>query len=155
MSDEKARVITSNRRARYNYKILETIEAGIALTGAEIKSVREGRVNIAEAYARVRDGEMMLLNMHVSPFRGASRYSREDDPVRPRRLLLHKSQIRRFGLEAEKQRLTIVPLRLYIRDHLAKIEIALASGKRSYDRRETIKRRDADREMARASRRDL
>ena len=154
MSDEKARVITSNRRARYNYEILETIEAGIALTGAEIKSVREGRVNIGEAYARVMDGEMMLLNMHVSPFGGASHYSREDDPVRPRRLLLHKSEIRRFGLEAEKQRLTIVPLRLYIRDHLAKVEIGLARGKRSYDRRETIKRRDADREMARASRRD-
>ncbi len=153
MSDEITNVIATNRRARYDYEILETAEAGIALTGAEIKSVRDGRVNIREAYAQVRDGEMTLLNMHISPFKGASHYSVELDTIRPRKLLLHKAQIRRFGLSVERERLTIVPLRLYIRNHLAKIEIGLGRGKRQYDRRETIRRRDADREMARAARR--
>ena len=93
MSDEVTRVISVNRRARYDYEILETAEAGIALTGAEIKSVREGRVNIREAYAQVRDGEMTLLNMHIAPFKGASHYSVEQDTTRPRKLLLHKSEI--------------------------------------------------------------
>ena len=153
MSDEITRVIATNRRARYDYHILETAEAGIALTGAEIKSVRDGRVNIREAYAQVRDGEMTLLNMHIAPFKGASHYSIEQDTLRPRKLLLHKSQIRRFGSAAERERLTIVPLRIYIRNHLAKLEIGLGRGKRQYDRRETIRRRDAEREMARATRR--
>ncbi len=153
MNDEPAKLIASNRRARRNYEILDTVEAGIALTGAEIKSVRQGRVNIAEAYARVRNREMIMMNMHVSPYKGASHYSQELDPARPRKLLLHRSQIRYFGLEADRQRLTIIPLRLYIRNHRAKVEIALARGKRSHDQRETIRRRDAEREMARASRR--
>ena len=153
MSDEITRVIASNRRARYDYEILETAEAGIALTGAEIKSVRDGRVNIREAYAQVRDGEITLLNMHVAPFKGASHYSIEEDSTRPRKLLLHKSQIRRFGLAVDRDRLTLIPLRIYIRNHLAKIEIALGRGKRQYDRRETIRRRDAEREIARAVRR--
>lgn len=153
MSDETTTVIATNRRARYDYEILETAEAGIALTGAEIKSVREGRVNIREAYAQVRDGEMTLLNMHISPFKGASHYSVEQDTTRPRKLLLHKSEIRRFGLAVERERLTIIPLRIYIRNHLAKLEIGLGRGKRQYDRRETIRRRDAEREMARAARR--
>ena len=153
MSDEITKVIATNRRARYDYHILETAEAGIALTGAEIKSVRDGRVNISEAYAQVRDGEMTLLNMHIAPFKGASHYSVEQDTTRPRKLLLRKSQIRRFGLAVERERLTIVPLRIYIRNHLAKLEIGLGRGKRQYDRRETIRRRDAQREMARAVRR--
>ena len=153
MSDDITKVIATNRRARYDYEILETAEAGIALTGAEIKSVREGRVNIREAYAHVRNGEMTLLNMHIPPFKGASHYSVEQDTTRPRKLLLHKSQIRRFGLSVDRERLTIIPLRLYIRNHLAKIEIGLGRGKRQYDRRETIRRRDAEREMARAVRR--
>ena len=153
MSDEATKVIATNRRARYDYHILETAEAGIALTGAEIKSVRDGRVNISEAYAQVRDGEMTLLNMHIAPFKGASHYSVEQDTTRPRKLLLHKSQIRRFGLAVERERLTIVPLRIYIRNHLAKLEIGLGRGKRQYDRRETIRRRDAERERARAVRR--
>ena len=153
MSDEVTKVIATNRRARYDYEFLETAEAGIALTGAEIKSVREGRVNISEAYAQVRDGEMTLLNMHIAPFKGASHYSVEQDTTRPRKLLLHKSQIRRFGLAVERERLTVIPLRIYIRNHLAKLEIGLGRGKRQYDRRETIRRRDAEREMARAVRR--
>ena len=153
MSDEVTKVIATNRRARYDYEFLETAEAGIALTGAEIKSVREGRVNISEAYAQVRDGEMTLLNMHIAPFKGASHYSVEQDTTRPRKLLLHKSQIRRFGLAVERERLTVIPLRIYIRNHLAKLEIGLGRGKRQYDRREAIRRRDAERGMARAVRR--
>ena len=153
MSDEITKVIATNRRARYDYHILETAEAGIVLTGAEIKSVREGRVNIREAYAQVRGGEMTLLNMHIAPFKGASHYSVEPDTTRPRKLLLHKSQIRRFGLAVERERLTVIPLRIYIRNHLAKLEIGLGRGKRQFDRRETIRRRDAEREMARAVRR--
>ncbi len=149
MPESASSAITTNRRARYDYEILETFEAGIVLTGSEIKSIRQGRVNIREAYAQVKNGEMWLYNAHISPYNAAGPFG-QHDPVRPRKLLLHRSQIARIGFEVDRQRITLVPLRLYISRRRAKVELALAKGKRQYDRRETIKQRDAKREMDRA-----
>ncbi|MEE8362451.1 MAG: SsrA-binding protein SmpB [Dehalococcoidia bacterium] len=148
--DNRYRTIAVNRRARFNYDILEQLEAGLVLTGAEIKSVREGRVDISEAYARVRDGEVWLLNAHIAEYAGASHYS-EHDPRRPKKLLLHKRQIARLELEVGQQRLTMVPLRLYLKDHHAKVELALGRGRRRHDRRRAIAAREQDREMRRAT----
>ena len=146
------KTIAQNRRARFNYDLAERFEAGIVLSGTEIKSVREGRVNIAEAYARIRDGELWLMNAHIAEFKGSSHYS-EHDTLRPRKLLLHKRQIARLELELGRERSTLVPLRLYLKDHHAKVEIAVAKGRRQYDRRHAIKRRETEREMQRATRR--
>ena len=147
-TDKPQADIAVNRRARADYTILETLEAGIALTGPEIKSVRERRVNIAEAYAQVRGGELWLLNCHISPYQAAGHYGQQD-PARPRRLLLRKTQTARLGLEASRQRLTIIPLRLYIKGHLAKVEVGLARGRRKYEKRDVIEKREAEREMGR------
>jgi SsrA-binding protein len=141
--------VATNRRARADYTILETLEAGVALTGAEIKVVRERRVNIAEAYAQVRNGELWLQNCHISPYQAAGHYG-QLDPARPRKLLLHRTQIARLALEANRQRLTIVPLRMYLKGHIAKVEIGLARGRRKYEKREVIKKRESDREMGQA-----
>ena len=146
------KTIAQNRRARFNYDLSERFEAGIVLTGTEIKSVREGRVNIAEAYARIRDGELWLMNAHIAEFKGASHYS-EHDTLRSRKLLLHKREIARLELQLGRERSTLVPLRLYLKDHHAKVEIAVAKGRRQYDRRHAIKRRETEREMQRATRR--
>ena len=140
------KTIAQNRRARFNYDLSERFEAGIVLTGTEIKSVREGRVNIAEAYARIRDGELWLMNAHIAEFKGASHYS-EHDTLRSRKLLLHKREIARLELQLGRERSTLVPLRLYLKDHHAKVEIAVAKGRRQYDRRHAIKRRETEREM--------
>ena len=146
------KTIAQNRRARFNYDLSERFEAGIVLTGTEIKSVREGRVNIAEAYARIRDGELWLMNAHIAEFKGASHYS-DHDTLRSRKLLLHKREIARLELQLGRERSTLVPLRLYLKDHHAKVEIAVAKGRRQYDRRHAIKRRETEREMQRATRR--
>lgn len=146
------KTIAQNRRARFNYDLSEQFEAGIVLTGTEIKSVREGRVNIAEAYARIRDGELWLMNAHIAEFKGASHYS-EHDTLRPRKLLLHKREIARLEIQLGRERSTLVPLRLYLKDHHAKVEIAVAKGRRQYDKRHAIKRRETEREMQRATRR--
>ncbi|MCX8250853.1 MAG: SsrA-binding protein SmpB [Dehalococcoidia bacterium] len=145
------KTIAQNRRARFNYDIGEQFEAGIVLSGTEIKSVREGRVNIAEAYARVRAGELWLMNAHIAEFKGASHYS-EHDTLRPRKLLIHKKELRRLELELGRERSTLVPLRLYLKDHHAKVEIAVAKGRRQYDRRNAIKERETKRDMQRATR---
>ncbi|MFW6195047.1 MAG: SsrA-binding protein SmpB [Chloroflexota bacterium] len=147
---EPVKTISRNRRARHDYDVLETIEAGIVLTGTEIKAIREGRVNLSEAYARVRNGEMWLYNAHIAEFSGASHYSHHD-PRRPRKLLLHKKEIRRLELVVGQQRLTMTPLRLYIKGHRAKVELALVKGRRRHDKRQVIAQRDADREMRRAT----
>jgi len=141
--------VATNRRARADYTVLETLEAGIALTGAEIKVVRERHVNIAEAYAQIRNGELWLQNCHISPYKAAGHYG-QLDPARPRKLLLHRTQIARLALEANRQRLTIVPLRMYLKGHLAKVEVGLARGRRKYEKREVIKKRESDREMGQA-----
>ncbi len=146
------KTIAQNRRARFNYDLSEKIEAGLVLSGTEIKSVREGRVNIAEAYARIRHGELWLMNTHIAEYHGASHYSAHDT-LRPRKLLLHKKQLRRLELELGRERSTLVPLRLYLKDHHAKVEIAVAKGRRQYDRRHAIRDRENKRDMDRAMRR--
>ena len=136
-----------NRRARHEFFILESLEAGVALTGTEIKSIRQGGVSLNEAYARLRDGELWLMSMHIPPYKQGS-FSNVD-PNRPRKLLLHKEQIERLGGRAAEKGLTLVPLRLYFTRGKVKIEVGLAKGKKIWDKRESIAKRDAERELAR------
>jgi SsrA-binding protein len=136
-----------NRRARHEFHILESMEAGIALTGTEIKSIRQGGISLNEAYARMREGELWLLGMHVPPYKQGSFSNVE--PSRPRKLLLHKDQIARLGGRAAEKGLTIVPLRLYFTRGKVKIEIGLAKGKKIWDKREAATKRDVEREIAR------
>jgi len=140
--------VASNRRAFHDYEIMERLEAGIALTGTEIKSIRAGGAHIREAYARPQDGEMWLFGAHIAPYAAGSHHNH--DPVRPRRLLLHKSQIVDWTSAMNERGLTVVPLSLYLKDGTAKVELGLVRGRRQYDKREAIKKRDAEREMARA-----
>jgi SsrA-binding protein len=136
-----------NRRARHEFHILESLEAGIALTGTEIKSIRQGGISLNEAYARMRDGELWLMGMHVPPYKQGSFSNVE--PNRPRKLLLHKEQITRLGGRAAEKGLTIVPLRLYFTRGKAKIEIGLAKGKKLWDKRQSTAERDVRREISR------
>jgi len=146
-SKQQSEVIATNRRARFEYEILETFEAGMALLGPEVKSLREGRANLADAYATVRRGEALLLHLHISPYEQAGRDN--PNPRRDRRLLLHKAEIRRLTGKLAERGFTLVPLRLYWKNGRAKVELGLARGKRLHDKRETIKRRESDREAAR------
>ena len=141
------KVVASNRKAQHEYDLEETFEAGIALTGTEIKSVRAGRVNLRDGYVQVKANGAWLMNCHISPYDPASRENAE--PLRPRRLLLHKRELVRLQSRVAERGWTIVPLRVYLKDERAKVEIALARGKRQYDKRESIARRDADRDMER------
>jgi len=140
-------VIATNRKAQHDYHLEETFEAGIALTGTEIKSVRAGRVNLGDGYVQIKGGEAWLVNCHISPYDPASREN--VDPLRPRRLLLHKRELARLQNRVAERGWTIVPLRMYLKNQRAKVEIALARGKRQYDKREAIARREAEREIAR------
>ena len=145
------RTVSDNRRARFDYDIMERAEAGLELTGTEIKSVRSGKANIRDAFAQVRGGEMWLQNMHIAAWTSGGPWNHE--PVRPRRLLLHRYEIDRLGKTAGQKGLTIVPLRVYIKGHHAKVEVALAKGRRLYDKRKVIQQRETDREIAREIRR--
>lgn len=142
---ENFKTITVNKKAYHDYLILETIEAGIVLTGTEIKSVREARVNIREAYARPENGEVWLLNAHIAQYSHGNRYNH--NPMRPRKLLLHRSQIRGLAQELAKKGLTLVPLKLYLKNGRAKVELGLARGKKLHDKREAMIERAAEREM--------
>jgi SsrA-binding protein len=142
------RTITANRRALYDYEILERYEAGLALTGTEIKSVRAGRVDLRDAYARPENGELWLVNAYIAPYEAASIFNH--DPRRPRKLLLHRDQVNNLIGAVSQKGLTIVALRLYIKKHYAKIELGLARGKRQYDKRRTIIERDLDMAARRA-----
>ena len=142
------KVVADNRRARFNYEIGETFEAGIVLTGSEVKSLRAGRATIAESYADARDGEIWLLNANIPEYLQASRFNHP--PKRPRKLLLHKRQINKLMGAVEREGMTLVPLKLYFNDKgRAKIELALARGKKLHDKRETEKKRSWDRERGR------
>jgi SsrA-binding protein len=141
------KIIAINRKARHDYEILESFEAGMALTGTEVKSLREGRVNLKDSYARVENGEVFLVNSHISPYSHGNIQNHE--PLRERKLLLHKSEIKRLRGKTEERGLTLVPLKIYFVRGRAKVELALARGKKQYDKREQIKRRDADREIER------
>jgi SsrA-binding protein len=151
-SDEKPVIesIAKNRRARHDYSILDTYEAGIVLTGSEVKSLREGKANLADSYGIVREGEIYLINLHISLYERASYNNHE--PTRTRKLLLHKREIMRLIGAIERQGLTLVPLELYFKNGVAKVAMALGKGKKLHDKRESAKERDADREMARAVR---
>ncbi len=145
---EEIRVVATNRKAYHDYFIEETYEAGVALTGTEIKSVRAGAVNLRDSYAQVRDGEAWLENVHISPYEAGNRFN--VDPYRTRRLLLHRKEINRLMGRVQEKGLTIVPLRMYLKKNRAKVELALVKCKRQYDKREAISRRDATREIERA-----
>ena len=147
MSEEPIKVVSTNRKARHDYAIEDTLEAGLVLTGSEIKSIRAGHANLREAYVTHRDGEMWLLNMHISSYDRAGRFGHE--PLRPRRLLMHRREIDRWADKVLTRGYTIVALRLYLRRGVAKIEIGLARGKRKYDKRQAIAERDAQRRMER------
>ena len=145
------RNVAVNRQATYEYAILERYEAGLVLTGTEIKSIRVGRANLQGSYAAAQDGELWLHNCHIAPYEAGGVWNQA--PARPRKLLLHKDEIRELAEAVATKGLTIVPLRLYLKDGRAKVELALARGKRQYDRREAIAKRDAEREIARSLRR--
>ena len=142
------KTIATNRKALHNYSILESTEAGIALTGTEIKSIRAGNVSLAEAYVKPVKGELWLLGAHIARYEASGPFSHE--PTRPRRLLLHSKQIRTLAAEVKQKGLTMVPLRLYLKDNLAKVEVSLARGKKQFDKRETIATRDSNREIDRS-----
>ena len=145
------KVVARNRKAYHDYAIEETIEAGLVLIGSEIKSIRDGRVNLRDSYAAIDDnGEVWLHNAHVAPYDPASRFGHE--PRRSRKLLLHKRQIARLQSRAQAKGYTLIPLRMYIRDNRAKVELALARGKRQYDKRAAIAKREDDRRVRRAMR---
>lgn len=144
---EGEKTVASNRRARHDYTILETFEAGIALTGDEVKSLRGGRASLAEAFARVRDGEAWLEGMHIPPYEAGDK--RRHVPVRPRKLLLHRREISTIGGALQQERLALVPLRVYFTHGLAKVELALARGRRAYEKRQAIAKREHEREMRR------
>jgi SsrA-binding protein len=145
---DEIKTIATNRKARHEYNILETFEAGMVLKGTEVKSLRDGKANLKDSYARVAKGEVVLLNLHISPYEKGNRYNQ--DPTRPRKLLLHKSQIKRLLGKVVEKGLTLIPLRLYFKGSYAKVELALAMGKKLYDKRKSIAERDAERSLRRA-----
>ncbi|HZJ27624.1 MAG TPA: SsrA-binding protein SmpB [Acidimicrobiia bacterium] len=147
MSRRGDQVAITNRRARYDYELLDHWEAGIMLAGAEVKSIRQGHANLQDAYARVEDGEVWLFGMHVLAYEFSTG---ELDPVRRRKLLLHAREIDELGRRTQERGLTLVPTRVYFKDGRAKVEIALGRGKRAYDKRQAIAARDARRETERA-----
>ena len=144
----KAKIISLNRKAYHDYVIEESVEAGIALTGTEIKSIRAGRVNLRDAYAHPQGGELWLFNAHIARYEAGSRYNHE--PTRPRKLLLRRRQIDEFTGKVTQKGFTIVPLKMYLKNGIAKVELGLAKGRKLYDKRESMARREAEREMERA-----
>ena len=146
------KVVANNKKARHDYFIEETYEAGIVLTGTEIKSIRQGKVSIKESFAKVENGEMIIYGMNISPYDHGNRFN--VDPLRPRKLLLHKKEIQKLIGYTTLKGLTLVPLRMYINDRgRAKLELAVARGKKDHDKRDSIAKRDADRRMQQAIRR--
>jgi SsrA-binding protein len=147
-NEKPVKAISTNRKAHHLYHILESYEAGIALVGTEVKSLRLGRANLKDSYAMVEKGEIYLHNMHISPYDQASRFNH--DPTRTRKLLMHKKEIKRLLGKTVEKGLTLVPLRLYFKGNVAKVELALVIGKKMYDRRKDIKDREVKRELRRA-----
>jgi len=146
MTEKEQRVAVSNRKARHDYFILDTVEAGLVLKGTEVKSLRSGNANLQDSHAVIKNGEVWLLGMHISPYERGSYLNH--DPRRTRKLLLSKREIRRLLTRVQEKGLTIVPLSIYFKGPFAKVELAIAQGKRSYDKREAIKQRDAKRDIA-------
>jgi SsrA-binding protein len=144
------KTVAANRRAGFDYEFLEKYEAGLVLTGSEIKAIREGKANLRDAFARVQNGEMWLHNMHIAEYAAAHQFNHE--PTRPRKLLLHKDQIAHLAGALEQRGLTLIATRLYLKDGRAKVELAVGKGKKSYDKRAAIAERDAARQIQRALR---
>ena len=140
--------VAQNKAARHDYFVLETNEAGIELKGTEVKSIRMGRCNLKDCYARIKDGELFVEGMHISPYEKGS-FS-NTDPLRPKRLLMHKSEIRRLNQKVMQQGLALIPLELYLKDGRVKLQLALCKGKKLYDKREDIAKRDAQRDLERS-----
>ncbi|MFC1928702.1 SsrA-binding protein SmpB [Chloroflexota bacterium] len=143
------KTVSTNRKAYHNYHIQDSVEAGIVLTGTEIKSIRAGRVNLGDAYVRAEGGELWLLNAHIARYEAGSYLSHE--PLRPRKLLLHRKEINSLSSKVSEKGLTLLPVKLYIKDSMAKVEVALAKGKKLYDKRDSIIRRETEREMERVA----
>jgi SsrA-binding protein len=141
------KVVANNRKAHFEYFLLDRFEAGISLSGTEIKSIRAGQISLAEAYVEVNEHEAWLVNSHVAPYEAGSRYNH--DPKRPRRLLLHKREIRELFDSVRQKGVTIVPVQVYLNEGRAKVEIALAKGKKLFDKRDVMAKRDAEREIRR------
>jgi SsrA-binding protein len=141
------RLIVSNRKARHEYHILETHEAGLVLQGTEVKSLRDGKANLQDAFARFDRGELWLHNLHISPYAAGNRFNH--DPLRPRKLLLHRNELRKLVGQVEQKGLTLIPLDLHFRRGRAKVTLGLVRGKKLHDKRDDVKRRDAEREMSR------
>lgn len=145
---EQRKIVIENRKARHEYQIEETYETGIVLTGTEVKSLRTGRANLKDSFARIENGEIFLYNMHVSPYEQGNRFNH--DPKRPRKLLMNKMEINRLIGKVQEKGLTLIPLRVYFKKNWAKIELALAKGKKIYDKRQDIAAKDAQRDLERA-----
>jgi SsrA-binding protein len=148
MKQPNIKIVCQNKKARHDYHILEVIEAGMVLRGTEVKSLREGRANLKDSYARIKDGELFLMQAHISPYSHAHYDNHE--PERVRKLLVHKQELKRLTGKTQEKGLTLVPLKIYFKEGRAKVELALASGKKSYDKRETLKRKTQQREMEKA-----
>jgi SsrA-binding protein len=144
----KGKMIAQNKKAYHDYFIEDTYEAGIVLQGTEIKSIRAGRVNLRDAFARIEKGEVFMYNVHISPYEQGNRYNH--DPLRPRKLLLHRREIDKLMGETKEAGYSLIPTKIYIKDGYAKVEIALAKGKKKYDKREAMKKKEAKREIERA-----
>jgi SsrA-binding protein len=155
MANEKDRIkiISDNRQARFLYEILETYEVGIELQGTEVKSIRAGKVNLRDGFATLRDGEVWLMNVHISPYEKSSQFFNHE-PRRQRRLLMHNWEIRKLIGQVEQKGLTLVPLKMYLKGSWVKVSLGLGKGKKLHDKRETLKRRQDDRDIARAMKRD-
>jgi SsrA-binding protein len=148
LSTTAVKTISTNRKARHDYHIDDTFEAGIVLTGTEIKSIRAGRVNLRDSYATVKEGELWLLNTHIAPYQQGTYANHE--PRRPRKLLMHRREINRITGKLQERGFTLVPLRLYLKDNLAKVELGLARGKKQYDKRAALREKQTRREIDRA-----
>ena len=145
MKKKEFKTLAKNRKARYEYSIEDTIEAGIVLTGTEVKSIRQGQVNIKESYASIEDGEIFISGMHISPYEQGNIYN--VDPIRKRKLLLHKREIKKLEAAIKQKGLTLIPLSMYLKDSIVKVQLATAKGKKLYDKREDIARKDAQSRM--------
>jgi len=149
---EDVKYVVRNRKARHDYTIQETLEAGIELKGSEVKSLRDGKAQMSDAYALVENGQVILRNLNITPYKMSSDPL---DPIRPRRLLLHNKQIRRLAAETDQKGKTLVPLAIYFKGRLAKVELAIALGRKKYDKREAIAKAESERRIRRAMRKDL
>jgi len=147
MSDSNIKVIFKNRKARFNFEIEDTLEAGIALVGSEVKSLRQGKANLSDSYAKIRGDELFLVDAHISAYDQAG--SQNHDPLRERKLLLHKREIRKLVGKVAERGFSLIPLKLYFKNAKVKVELALAKGKRAFDKREAIKKKDQRRELER------